>query len=188
MKTSESIKNISGAVFNFHKEVSKIPKTDTNPFFKSKYAALPAILDAIREPLQKAGLTIMQFPKDDCGLETIIIHPESGEWMSEVYYMKPVKDDPQGRGSLLTYQRRYAIGAILSLNIDEDDDGNKASEPIQEKAKPQTVKGGKPKLTPTSAAWSKAVDFLKQGNLIFDVLKKYEMTEEDKEQLMSEAL
>jgi hypothetical protein len=30
-------------------------------------------------------------------------------------------------GSAITYQRRYALGAILNLNIDEDDDGNQAS-------------------------------------------------------------
>jgi hypothetical protein len=43
--------------------------------------------------------------------------------------MKAVKDDPQQQGSRITYQRRYAIGAVLGLNIDEDDDGNKASLP-----------------------------------------------------------
>jgi hypothetical protein len=41
--------------------------------------------------------------------------------------MKPAKEDPQAYGSVITYQRRYALGAILGLNIDEDDDGNKAS-------------------------------------------------------------
>jgi hypothetical protein len=41
--------------------------------------------------------------------------------------MKPVKADPQAYGSVITYQRRYALSAILGLNTDEDDDGNKAS-------------------------------------------------------------
>jgi len=30
-------------------------------------------------------------------------------------------------GSALTYARRYALGAVLSLNIDEDDDAQKAT-------------------------------------------------------------
>ena len=47
--------------------------------------------------------------------------------------MKPTKPGPQELGSVITYQRRYALGAILCLNIDEDDDGNKASEPPKEK-------------------------------------------------------
>ena len=45
--------------------------------------------------------------------------------------MQPTKHSPQDAGSVITYQRRYAIGAILNLNIDEDDDGNKGSEPVK---------------------------------------------------------
>ena len=41
--------------------------------------------------------------------------------------MHPTKNTPQDLGSAITYQRRYAVGAILSLNIDEDDDGNNSS-------------------------------------------------------------
>ena len=48
--------------------------------------------------------------------------------MEATYEMQPVKHSPQDAGSVITYQRRYAIGAILNLNIDEDDDGNKASQ------------------------------------------------------------
>ena len=44
--------------------------------------------------------------------------------------MRPTKNDPQGLGSVITYQRRYALGAILGLNIDDDDDGNRASRPV----------------------------------------------------------
>jgi ERF superfamily len=35
--------------------------------------------------------------------------------------------DPQKLGSVITYQRRYALGAVLGLNIDVDDDGNAGS-------------------------------------------------------------
>lgn len=52
----------------------------------------------------------------------------SGEFIASKYTMRPTKNDPQGVGSCITYQRRYALGAALSLNIDEDDDGNKASQ------------------------------------------------------------
>lgn len=132
MTHSDSIKNIGSALLAFHGEVAKIPKNDTNPFFKSKYASLSTILDAVKQPLQKAGLTFVQFPIGENELETLLMHPESGEWMRAAYHMKPVKADPQSYGSVITYQRRYALGAILGLNIDEDDDGNKASEPPKE--------------------------------------------------------
>lgn len=128
MNKSESLKAISKALISFHQKISKIAKDSKNPFFKSKYASLSTILDAIETPLCESGLSICQFPTGQNGLTSVLMH-ESGEWISAEYEMKPVKDDPQGRGSCITYQRRYALAAILSLNIDEDDDGNKASHP-----------------------------------------------------------
>ena len=127
MKTSESTKELTTALITFHEEVNNIPKTASNPFFKSKYVPLEKILTAIREPLKTANLSFVQFPEDEGGLTTRLMHT-SGEWIEATYYMKPTKPDPQGYGSVITYQRRYALSAILGLNTDEDDDGNKASE------------------------------------------------------------
>ncbi len=126
MEKSESIKELATALCKFQGAVEKVRKSETNPFFKSKYADLSSILDVIRIPLSENGLSFVQFPKDKNGLETMLMHT-SGEWMSATYEMKPTKDDPQGLGSAITYQRRYALGAILGLNIDDDDDGNAAS-------------------------------------------------------------
>lgn len=127
MNKSESIKELATALCKFQSAVDVIKKANVNPFFKSKYADLSAILDVIREPLTENGLSFVQFPKGRYGLETMLMH-ESGEWLSESYEMEPTKHDPQGAGSVITYQRRYALGAILGLNIDIDDDGNKASQ------------------------------------------------------------
>jgi len=135
MEKSESIKNIAAALLKFDEAVSKINKGETNPFFKNKYAALPDILSAIKEPLLHAGLTVKQFPTGEHEMTTIIIHAESGEYLQSCYKMVPSKNDPQGEGSRITYQRRYALGAVLGLNIDEDDDGNKSSQP-QTKTQP----------------------------------------------------
>jgi hypothetical protein len=127
MKKSDSIKEICSALVKFHGEVKKIKKTAINPFFKSKYADLSSILDVIEEPLCEAGLSFVQFPIGENELTTVLMHV-SGEWIEGSYTMKPTKNDPQGLGSAITYQRRYALGAILGLNIDIDDDGNKACE------------------------------------------------------------
>lgn len=126
MERTEKLTNLALALFKFHSEMGKIGKTSSNPFFKSKYADLPTILDAISEPLQNAGLVLLSIP-DGEGLTTMLIHTESGEFINANAIMRPVKNDPQSIGSAITYQRRYSIGAILNLNIDEDDDGNKAS-------------------------------------------------------------
>jgi hypothetical protein len=128
---SESIAALAKALLTFHGEVGKVKKDANNPFFKSKYASLSNILDAIEEPLQKAGLAVSQFPTEGNGLVTQVMH-SSGEWMRCSYVM-PVKEqnNPQAVGSSITYARRYALAAALSLNIDEDDDGNAAAGPAK---------------------------------------------------------
>lgn len=163
MEKSESIKEIANALCKFQAEVEKIKKGATNPFFKSKYATLADILDVIRQPLANNGLSFVQFPKGEHGLETMLMHT-SGEYLSESYSMRPTKDDPQGAGSVITYQRRYALGAVLGLNIDEDDDGNKASIPVTPK---------KEALTPEHPSWGKVIAYLKGTGTMTEVMKKY---------------
>lgn len=141
MLTSKEITNLTKALLAFHKEVDVIKKTETNPFFKSKYADLATILTAIDEPLQKAGLTFVQVPELMNRLTTRIIHAESGEWLEGVYEMTPKEASPQAQGSVLTYMRRYALSAVLGLNVDEDDDANQSSGYTTPKAtKTYTVK------------------------------------------------
>jgi hypothetical protein len=132
---SESIKSLATALVEFHNQIGKVGKDKVNPFFKSKYADLATILTAIKEPLSKVSLAVTQFPVGEKGLSTLLMHSDSGEWMEATYEMTPSKNDPQGQGSAITYMRRYALGAVLQLNIDEDDDGNAASQPAKPAAK-----------------------------------------------------
>jgi hypothetical protein len=112
-------------------QIKAAPKDSDNPFFKSKYADLASVWDACREPLAKNGLAVIQRPNPTDGatvsLTTILAH-ESGEWIRGTLVMRPVKADPQGIGSCLTYARRYALSAMVGICSEEDDDGNKASQ------------------------------------------------------------
>lgn len=127
MEKSQSIVEISKALVAFHKEIPAIKKNSDNPFFKSKYAALENIIAAVEPILSKHDLTFVQFPSGEHGLTTILMHT-SGEFFQDTYTMTPAKNDPQGLGSAITYQKRYALAAVLGLKIeDEDDDGNEAS-------------------------------------------------------------
>ena len=167
MNKSESIKNIAGALVKFQASVSKVAKESNNPFFKSKYASLANILDTIQKPLSESGLAISQFP-DENALTTIIIHADSGEWMKSSYVMPVAKqNDPQAMGSAITYARRYALGSILNLNIDDDDDGEKAMGRQIPK---------KDELTPKHPSWAKAVEHLKTGGLMTDITSKFEVS------------
>lgn len=132
MNKSESIKELATALCKFQGAVETVRKEAVNPFFKSKYASLANILDVIRKPLFENGLSFVQLPSGQHELTTIIMHT-SGEWIEETYSMTPTKNDPQGLGSVITYQRRYALGAALGLNIDEDDDANAATKQPEQK-------------------------------------------------------
>jgi hypothetical protein len=111
-------------------EMEGASKDRKNPAFNSKYADLASVWDAVREPLSKHGLSIVQLPcpalAGEVGLVTTLLH-ESGESISQVFYM-PVKDakNAQAVGSALTYARRYALMAVCGI-APEDDDGNVAA-------------------------------------------------------------
>jgi hypothetical protein len=165
MEQSESIKALSMALAKFHSQVGKIAKDAKNPFFKSNYASLSHILQEVSEPLQSAGLVIAQFP-DGTGLVTMLIHSESGEYISSNYTMPVAKqNDPQAVGSAITYARRYAVSSILSLNV-SDDDGNAAA--VQ--SKKQTLQEG--------SQLDAAIKYMQDGGSITAIEAKYILTTE----------
>lgn len=180
MQKSESIKNLTKALITFHVKVDTIKKDAKNPFFKSSYASLTNILDGINDALIESGLCVAQFPEGDYGLETILMH-ESGEWIQSNYTMKPVKDDPQSRGSAITYARRYALAAILSLNIDDDDDGNLATHGTASPYE-NTEKAW---LNTNTPEFEKAMTYMKGGGSIAAIKTKYKIRKEV-EQLLTE--
>jgi hypothetical protein len=170
MAKSQSIKSITKALITFQLKVETIRKDAKNPFFKSTYASLANILDSIKEPLIECGLAITQFPHGENGLTTILMH-ESGEWIGFEYQMRPAKDDPQGRGSCLTYMRRYSIAAVLCLNIDEDDDGNLATHG-------RSTPDDKPWLNKGTEQFKSAVAYVQGGGSIEAIKGKYKLSKE----------
>lgn len=127
---SEQIDQLATALSKAQGAIKSAAKSKENPFFKSHYADLPAVWDACRDALSKNGLAVIQSPQyegESVWLETTLVH-SSGQWMRSRYPVKPVKNDPQGVGSALTYSRRYALMAMVGVVADdEDDDGNAAS-------------------------------------------------------------
>lgn len=128
MNKSDSIKNIAEAISVFHTKVGAVTKDTDNSFFKSKYASLDNIINTIKSPLVEADLSFAQFPDGENGLTTILMHAPSGEYLEATYTIPLAKNDPQGAGSALTYMRRYALGAVLGLATETDDDANSASD------------------------------------------------------------
>jgi hypothetical protein len=130
MNKSESIKNLALALNKAQAEMGGAKKGKDNPFFKSKYADLSEVVQAVKEPFANNGLSYVQFPIEQggrIGVETILMH-ESGEYLSNEFTVNLSKQDAQGAGSAITYCRRYALQAIAGIPS-EDDDGNAASQP-----------------------------------------------------------
>jgi ERF superfamily len=128
---SPEINELAAALVAAQAEFSAVPKNSANPFFKSKYAALPDVVAHTAPVLAKHGLAVSQFIEGEYlpdGLITYLLH-SSGQYLAHTMRLHLPKDDPQGQGSAVTYARRYAYMAVLGLVADEDDDGNRASAP-----------------------------------------------------------
>lgn len=122
--------SLVGALAKALPELESAKKNKANPAFKSRYADLAAMIEAI-EPIKEHGLWFRQHGHqcdDGVTVETFYIH-ENGEQLSAgTIYMPATKKDAQGFGSALTYARRYALQTAFGLAV-EDDDGNAASRP-----------------------------------------------------------
>ena len=174
MEKSNSIQNLTQGLAKFHAMVGKISKDAKNPFFKSNYASLPHIITEISEPMEKSGLVISQFPDGD-GLTTMLIHAESGEYLSATYTLQVVRqNDPQAQGSALSYARRYGLTSVLNLAI-SDDDAEAAIKPLRQTPAPV-------KVVPTEQQFAGIVQYLngtpEQQKIAKEALKKYSLTKD----------
>ena len=111
-------------------EIENADANIENEFLKKKYADLASCLNAVRGPLSKNGLAIIQLTEDPgqgvLGIRTILAHT-SGQTIEDVITMAPPKMDPQGVGSCRTYMRRYSLIALCGIAgaLDDDAEGTK---------------------------------------------------------------
>ena len=122
------MKQIATALLKAQTEMSNPKKGSTNPFFKSKYADLNSIREAVIPVLNSNGISVLQPIVHTDGknfVKTILLH-ESGELMeslTEIVYNKI--NDAQAQGSGISYARRYALQSFVCVGAD-DDDGQRA--------------------------------------------------------------
>lgn len=140
MDKSESITKLAAAMAKAQPKIDGARKDRNNPAFKSKYADLSSVTEAIA-PIAEHGLSYVQVSHnlaDAAGVETVILH-ESGEWLSCGIVPVPVsKHDAHGFGSALTYARRYSLAAAFGVTP-EDDDGNAAAQAAPAASRPLTA-------------------------------------------------
>lgn len=160
MRRSESTAKLAEALAKAQGAMKPAVMGSTNPHFRSKYASLAEVMDAIREPFAANGLAVVQGvdEQDDSGLTitTTLLHG-SGEWIESSVHVPVGSGNAQQVGSALTYARRYSLSALCGVVADEDDDGNAAAAspaPPATQAAPRktfakgTIPFGKSKGTP----------------------------------------
>lgn len=125
---SDQLDALAAALSAAQGKFEAVSKNANNPFFKSKYADLPAVVAAATPILAEFGLSVWQgIGYDDQGdtLSTVVLH-SSGQYLGSTMRLRPVKNDPQAQGSAVTYGKRYAYMAALGLVADVDDDAEGA--------------------------------------------------------------
>jgi len=189
---SDSIIALAKALTAAQGEIKEVKKNCTNPFYNSKYTDLAGIWAAIRGPLTKRGLSIVQLIRPstkEAIIETFLLH-ESGEWLKSVIALIPTKNNAQGMGSAYTYARRYALSALVGVASEEDDDGNATvNPPSSGKPEVETPKA-KVEDKPTNPAPSSGKDVapsekkkpdrkinVAQATMIFTRAKRYKISQ-----------
>ena len=133
-----------GALIKAQSEMTFASKTGTNPHFKSGYAPLETVIDAVKNPLNDNGIFYLQkvyLAEGGQCVETEF-HGHGGVIKAGRVYVPADKQTPQGYGSALTYAKRYSLITACGLPS-EDDDGNSAESNY--KAKPQAKPKAEPK-------------------------------------------
>lgn len=132
METTEQITDIAAALVAAQSEMGNAVKGSANPFFKSRYADLNAVREAVIPVLTKHGISVIQptITRDGRNyVKTVLLHT-SGQYIAgetEILYKE--KDNPQAQGSGITYARRYGLQSICNIGAD-DDDGNQAAQQV----------------------------------------------------------
>lgn len=138
-----------------------------NPHFKSEYASLESVLDAIKPALNNHGLILIEKVcqlNDKQFINTQIIH-ESGELIESMTPIIVDRAGPQAFGSGISYARRYALEALCAIGS-KDDDGNAAEKDKPEEQKQESKPESKPKSKPSSVKGGHLVKMKNAGEYV----------------------
>lgn len=125
MIKSDTLNKIAPALLEAQKTMGDAVKSAKNPFFKSSFADLNAVREAVMPALNQNGITVLQLtvPGENGRqfVQTTLLH-ESGEYLgSNTEIVCAKQNDPQAMGSAISYARRYGLQAFMCVGAADDD-------------------------------------------------------------------
>ena len=136
----ESKQTLIDALVKAQSEMSHAAFDQTNPHFKSKFASLKSVIDAVKPALNANGIAFVQKSVPmEAGIAVETVFYGHGEELATGPVTVPVdRENAQGFGSALTYAKRYSLAMACGVAADQDDDGNAATKNSTGR-KPQSV-------------------------------------------------
>ena len=127
-KVQVAHKNVYVALCAAQMEMGPLVKGSVNPAFKSKYADLADLVQAVREPLANNGLAYFHTMVSEpiSAMRTVLVHGESDTRIECDVPLIVAKNDMQGMKSATTYAKRIGLESLSGI-APEDDDGNAAA-------------------------------------------------------------
>jgi hypothetical protein len=121
--------NLSKAIVQAQSEMTNAVKDSKNPFFKSKYADLNAVREAVLPALSKYKVAVLQpvvlLDNGKSVVRTTILHETGESYTADTEVVCAKASDPQAYGSAISYARRYALQALFNVGaVDDDAEGS----------------------------------------------------------------
>ena len=130
---SDDVRQLAKAMLQVQKELAPVTKDALNPYTRSKYATLNAIMEVCKPVLLSHGIWLTQItvPSEPgtVALLTKLTHAETGQYQAALTVLPLQKMDSQSAGAALTYSRRYGLSALLGLVTEDDDDAESTKLP-----------------------------------------------------------
>jgi len=126
----ESEPTLISALVKAQSEMGHAVLDQVNPHFKSKFASLKSVIDAVKPALNANGIAYVQrsVPMDQGIAVETVFHGHGEELRTGPVPVPIDRENAQGFGSALTYAKRYSLAMACGISADQDDDGNAAAE------------------------------------------------------------
>ena len=134
--------NIAKALALVAAEISDPPALAKNAHFGQPYADLKSVVQAIRKPCARHGISIVQSPttategdKRSLVLRTVLTHSSGEKLEFDSMWALPLTANIQQFGGAITYLRRYTLCALFNVVGDPDDDAEIIVQPTRQEGK-----------------------------------------------------